>query len=125
MATEGTLATLRPAHPDDPGLIHRTDRKVLDSAYFEERAVRVTFEGDDFHSVLSQDLDDLRRRTVATADPHHLRRVTADETMLMKVGVLRDDRERVLCGVIPYQGIVCTSEADITDVGGIRIQVGK
>src|SRR5260370_3803762 len=73
----------------------------------------------------AQDLLDVVSGTVAAADPHRLRRRSFQKAELMKIGVLRDDRQAVLGGVSPHRRVIGRTEADVPHVVRPRIHIGE
>lgn len=61
----------------------------------------------------------------AAPDPDHLGRLPAHEAELVEVGIFRDDREPVRRGVLPDAIVVGPFEAQLPDVHGVRIELGK
>ena len=64
-------------------------------------------------------------RTVALADPDHLRRGSKQQTTLMEVRVFGDDSVSVLASVVPYLSIARCVHAEIVDVGTFWVHVGQ
>jgi len=59
---------------------------------------------------------DLVGRAVTSSDPDDLRRVPEKEAPLVKIGVLRDNREALLDRVLPYGIVIGSLKADLADV---------
>ena len=67
--------------------------------------------------VLAKNPFDICRGTIAQADPDDLGWKSENETSLMKIGVLRNDDERVIAGIFPNYGVICipqTYEAHVS-----------
>ena len=72
---------------------------------------------EDVRLVLAKNPFDICRGTIAQADPDDLGWKSENETSLMKIGVLRNDDERVIAGIFPNYGVICipqTYEAHVS-----------
>ena len=67
----------------------------------EERPLGVFLEGAYFGVARAQDPVNFGRRTVTATDPDYLRRMAEEKAPLMKIRVLRSDRQPVLGGMPP------------------------
>jgi len=121
----------------DPGAIRRPcyalDARPWDdlapvaavSAECQKRRVGVPLERHEVGmSVAEKGLDRLGG-AVAAPDPDHFGRLSAHEAELVEVGILRDNREPMPRGVLPDGFVVGPFEAQLPDVHGVRIKVGK
>ena len=68
---------------------------------------------------------DLSGRTVGGAKPDDLGRVPAENASFLKVGVLRDDCEPVVFGILPNDVIVGAAQSAFMHMGRTGINIGQ
>ena len=61
---------------------------------------------------LLKNLFDIRRRTIATADPNDLGWKSENKTSLMKIGILGHDNEIVNAGKFPNYCVICVPQTE-------------
>ncbi len=72
-----------------------------------------------------QETFDFGACTVACAEPYDLWRVTAKDASFLKVGVVGDNREAIIFGILPNRGIVRASQPTLMNMSRIWIDSGQ
>lgn len=96
-------------------------RPLSASAEREKRGILVGHEREYRRLMALEQLNDLRRRTVAEPNPNDLRREAPEDAQPVKVLVFRHEDEPVLRRMLPDGCVWSSLKADILEVGRARI----
>jgi hypothetical protein len=60
---------------------------------------------------------------VCRANPDHFWRGTYNYASFLEVGILRDNREAIVFGLLPNSQVVCAAQTAIVNMSGARINI--